>query len=75
MTTLKFWKAAVERAVRTPAQVLLAALGVGGAGLVDVDWSATGWLCGGAALASILTSVVVSGVGPAGPGLTEAVRE
>jgi len=73
--TRAFWAASSERASRTAAQVLLGALGVGGAGLATVDWSATGWLCGGAALASILTSVVVSGVGPPGPGLMEAVRE
>ncbi|OPC81803.1 hypothetical protein B4N89_13435 [Embleya scabrispora] len=72
MMTRLFWRATGERAVRTAAQSLLAVAGVDGIGLLDIDWAAAGSVAGAAALASVLTSVVLSGVGPTGPGLTEA---
>ncbi|MYV99020.1 holin [Streptomyces sp. SID3343] len=74
MWTRVFWRAAGERAIRTAAQAELALLGVGSVGLLDVDWVAAASLGGGAALASVLTSITLSGVGPSGPGLTEAAE-
>jgi hypothetical protein len=52
-----FWKSASERAVKTFAQTMVAALGVGSTGLVDLDWPALGALAASAALASVLTSL------------------
>jgi hypothetical protein len=63
MFTKNFWRQAFERAVKTAAQAALALLTGGAAGVLDVDWSAVGSVAALAALASVLTSVVTSGVG------------
>ena len=63
MRTREFWLQAAERAVRTFAQALLGALT---AGLVVTDsaqWKAALIAAAVAAFASVLTSVVASGVG------------
>ncbi|MER8083859.1 holin [Streptomyces sp. NPDC094048] len=73
MFTKAFWKATGERAVRTGAQALVAALGLDTVGLIRADWGDGLSLAGGAALLAVLTAVVASG-GPEGPGLTETVR-
>lgn len=65
MWTASFWKQALERAIKTAAQVGAAALGVNGLGVTALDWQATGLLMLGAALASILTSLATSEVGEA----------
>ncbi|URM90428.1 holin [Streptomyces sp. MRC013] len=71
MTTSAFWKAAAERAVRTFAQAVLGAVGADQLGLLDVDWGQAAGVGGLAAVLAVLTAVATSGVGPAGPGITE----
>lgn len=63
MWTWTFWKQALERAIKTAAQVGAAALGVNGLGITELDWRATGLLMLGAAIASVLTSIASSEVG------------
>lgn len=57
MWTAKFWKAAGERAVKTFAQALVAAVGAGAAGVADVDWLQAVSVAGLAAVVSVLTSI------------------
>lgn len=57
MWTSKFWKAAGERAVKTFAQALVAAIGAGAAGVADVDWLQAVSVAGLAAVISVLTSI------------------
>jgi hypothetical protein len=61
MFTLTFWNYAGERAIKTLAQAALAFLGTGSSGLFTIDWTALVSVSGGAALLSILTSVVTHG--------------
>jgi hypothetical protein len=66
MFTAKFWKAAVERSAKSAAQALL--LYWGADAVFDAwhaDWPAAGGVALGAAVLSVLTSVVSAGVGPA----------
>lgn len=72
MTTAAFWKATFERAVRTAAQTLVAALGLDTAGVLHADWGDGLSLAGGAALLAVLTAIATSG-GMEGPGVTETV--
>lgn len=65
MWTLTFWKQALERAIKTAAQVGAALLGVAGLGILDVDWRAAGSVIGLALIASFLTSLATSEVGQA----------
>jgi hypothetical protein len=60
MFNLEFWNYAGERAIKTFAQTAIAALGVGTVGLLTIDWVNLLSVAGGAALLSILTSVVSS---------------
>jgi len=64
--SVEFWKSAGERALRTLAQVLLSLIVVGETGFMDVDWVQAGSVAGLAALASVLMSVVATGVGDKG---------
>lgn len=64
MWTADFWKATAERALRTVAQVLLTAWGAGAVNAIDIDWLQALGLAGGAALVSVLMSLVP--VGPTG---------
>jgi len=64
--SVEFWKSAGERALRTFAQVLLSMIVVGETGFMDVDWVQAGSVAGLAALASVLMSVVATGVGDKG---------
>ena len=66
MWTVEFWKSVGERALRTFAQVLLSMIVVGETGFMDVDWVQAGSVAGLAALASVLMSVVATGVGDKG---------
>lgn len=63
MFTKTFWKQALERAIKTAAQAAAALLTANGTGVLDVNWGAVASVAGLAALASILTSIVTSGVG------------
>lgn len=66
MFSATFWKSTVERSVRTAAQVLLGFLVVGETGILDVDWEQALSVTGVAVIASILTSIVATGVGDKG---------
>ena len=66
MWTVEFWRSSAERALRTFAQVLLSMIVVGETGFLDVDWVQAGSVSGLAALASVLMSIVATGVGDKG---------
>jgi hypothetical protein len=62
-----FWADAIERAARTATQTALALVtATAGLGLDDIAWTDTLSITGLATLASLLTSVATSGVGPTG---------
>jgi hypothetical protein len=58
MFTRTFWEYAGERAIKTFAQTAIAALGAGSVGLFLIDWATMFSVAGGAALLSLLTSLV-----------------
>ena len=60
MFTKEFWSYAGERAIKTFAQAAMAYLGTGSVGLLTIDFVTLLSLAGGAALLSLLTSVVSS---------------
>lgn len=61
MFTKKFWKDAIERAIKTIAQAQVAILTSGVLGLLNVDWVALLSVSGLAGLVSILTSIASAG--------------
>ena len=63
MWTVKFWQNALERAVRTAAQSLLALWGTHVTGVLEVDWVQAASVAALAALTSVLMSLVATGVG------------
>ena len=65
MWSLGFWRDALERAVKTAAQTVVGLL-VAGVTVLDIDWGQAAAVTGTAALASILTSLISSGVGDHG---------
>lgn len=67
MWTMAFWKDASERALKTAAQALLSLWVVGGAfNILTVSWGPALGVSLGAAVVSLLTSVVSSSVGDKG---------
>lgn len=66
MWSKKFWKETAERAIRTLSQVLLSMIVVGETGFLDVDWLQALSVAGLAAVASILMSIVATGIGDHG---------
>jgi hypothetical protein len=56
--TLEFWSYAGERAIKTFAQAAIAALGAGSVGLFSIDYAGLISVSSGAALLSVLTSIV-----------------
>ena len=52
-----FWRGAAERAVKTFAQALVAVIGVGAVGLLDVDWLGALSSATLATVVSLLTSI------------------
>ena len=57
--TVEFWRDyAGERAIKTFAQTAIASLGAGSVGLLTLDYGALISVAGGAALLSVLTSIV-----------------
>ena len=63
MFTVKFWKDAAERAIRTAAQALLALWATDVSGVLAVDWLQAGSVAALAALTSVLMSIVATNVG------------
>lgn len=56
--TREFWSYAGERAIKTFAQTAIATLGGGSIGVLDIDWIGVSSVSTGAAILSILTSIV-----------------
>lgn len=54
----KYWDYAGERAIKTVAQVAIATIGVGAAGILEVDWLNVGSVAALAGVMSLLTSVL-----------------
>ena len=76
MRTTAFWADAAERAVRTFAQALVAALTAGFVFTDAAAWGAALLTAAIAALVSLLTSVAASGVGdPSSPSLLPTVEQ
>lgn len=76
MLTLTFWQCTAERAVKTFCQSLVAVLGAGSVGLLNVPWLTSVSTAGLAALLSVLTSVGSSPLGkPDSPTLLPAQRQ
>lgn len=74
MFTTSWIKDALERAIKTFCQALLAVLTMDGANVVSLDWGQALSLGGTAALVSVLTSVISAGIGSTGTAsLTKAV--
>ena len=70
MFTYQFWQLAIERAVKTFAQSLLAIFSATGVGLLTVPWAASLSTAGIAAVLSVLTSIASAPVGePNSPSL------
>ncbi len=67
MWTLKFWQAALERAIKTFAQVLAGLLAANSMGITQVDWGQSLSVAGLAAVVSVLTSVGTDLVTSSGP--------
>lgn len=63
MFTKTFWKQAAERAVKTFAQGLLGVASAGALGVLDVNWGQAASAGALAAVLSLLTSIVTSGIG------------
>lgn len=63
------WKATAERAIKTAAQSMIAVLAVGQTSILTVDWQQAAAVAATATLLSVLSSIVSSGMGNAGPSL------
>jgi hypothetical protein len=74
MWTKSFWKQAAERAVKSAAQALIGLWALdGGLNVLDVDARLAAGVAAGAAVLSVLTSIVTSGIGePGDPSAVEA---
>ena len=67
---LDFWKASLERSLKTFVQTLLAVFGTDQVGLLDMDWAQGLSLAAAAAVLSILSSVSSANLGSkSGPSL------
>lgn len=73
MFTKGFWKAAFERAVKSAANALLLQIGASTIDVLNFDWERAVGFTLGAAVVSILMSIISSQVGASGgPSLTDA---
>ncbi len=71
--TREFWLNTAERAVRTWAQAFVALAGATAFDVLTANWQALVGVSTGAALLSVATSIVASGVGDKGsPSLVES---
>lgn len=76
MYTLTFWKAAFERAVKTVAQALVLFFGADYLDWFNMDLERVAGVVIGAAVTSLLTSIVSAPVGPSGsPSLVTDPRD
>jgi Putative lactococcus lactis phage r1t holin len=72
MFTTYFWKSALERALKSFAQALLAVVGVGTVGILDVAWAPALSTAAMAGVLSVLTSIASAKVGtPDDPSLVK----
>lgn len=72
MFSILFWRATIERAVKTFAQSAAALLVGNGTGLLDTDWVGVLSVSGLAAVVSVLTSVGSDALTGNGPSITNA---
>lgn len=73
ISTATFWINTAERAVKTAAQVAVAAIGTDAAGITSLDWPQIGAVAATAFVLSVLTSLASDRIGPTpGPALTPA---
>jgi len=72
MFTILFWRAALERAVKSAAQGAVLAFGAGQVNALDLDWSTFGGFALGAFVLSLLTSIGSDALTGNGPSLTNA---
>lgn len=63
MWTAQFWRESGERAAKSAAQALLGLWPLDQLNVLDADWRLAGGVAGGAAVLSVLTSLVSAGVG------------
>jgi hypothetical protein len=63
MFTKTFWKQAAERAAKSAAQSLIGLWALDGFNVLNADWELAGGVALGAAVLSVLTSIVTSGIG------------
>ena len=63
MTSWKFWKHSLERAIKSAGQTLVLMWGVGQFNVLDVNWLQVVGLAAGAAVLSLVTSVASAPVG------------
>lgn len=75
MFTKAFWKATLERLVRTFAQAVLGVVSADQLGVLDVDWGQAASVGALASVLALLTAVATSGAGQPGPGITETARQ
>lgn len=73
MFTLPFWKATVERTIRTAAATLAGFVTVD-VSAVDVDWGQAFGVSGAASIATVLLSLAGGLTSGEGPGVTESVK-
>ena len=72
----RFWIAAAERAVKTFAQTLVALIGTGAVGIMDLDWAQMIGVSLTATLLSVLTSIGSANFGKnTGPSLADETIE
>lgn len=72
----RFWIAASERAIKTFAQALLALIGTGMVGVLELDWLQMFSVAITATIVSVLTSIVSANFGPnPGPSLADETIE
>jgi hypothetical protein len=75
MYDLRFWKASIERAVKTFAQTLVALIGTTAVTIVDLDWMQMLGVSATATLLSVLTSLASANFGSTGPSLADETVE
>lgn len=72
MFTLIFWKATLERAIKTAAQSALLAIGADQINALAVSWPEVGGFAAGGFVLSVLTSVASSALTGDGPSMTNS---